>query len=322
MQRSWVCYALFRKWIQPTGHLSFQLVSKGHAKPDPEKTGISPTGRCLMISNSTVARVGLAALWWVLFTAAAPAAAGPSVLLLWDERGPQTAALEKALTESGIRVTFSQTNETGYDGTNPSLAGIDVVVHLNGTTYGFEMTQAGQKALERFVRDGGGYIHHEWNAYQLSEGQMTWMRNLILFDRTSGYSGRIIIERLEGMASHPVVWEIPPKFEINGGCNIGKLHVFEEEPAQVLAVDQNGNDAIAVREFGLGRIVGFHHGGNWAHGADAILDKREARRLFIDAVLWAHGCSPTFAKGARKQVCDKIAAKRVEAPPQEPVKPK
>jgi hypothetical protein len=143
-------------------------------------------------------------------------------------------------------------------------------------------------------------------------GQMSAMRNLILFDRVSGYSGPMTITRLKEQASHPVVWEIPPTFQMTGGANIGHVHVFEEDPAVVLARDDRGNDAIAVREFGLGRIVGFHHGGNWNWQAagDKPLESRDARRLFVDAVLWAHGCGDFYRKGKRQAVCEQIAAKR------------
>lgn len=257
--------------------------------------------------------------------ATATALAGPKVLLLWDTQGVQTENLKHSLEANSLEVVLSQTNETGYDGTNPPLAGFDVVVHLNGTTYNAEMNPAGQKALVQFVKDGGGYIHHEWNAYQLTMNQMALMRDLILFDRTSGYSGKIVVTRLKGQNMHPVVWEIPPGFEMNGGCNIGKAHKFEQNPVTVLAADQNGNDAIAVRDFGLGRIVGFHHGGNWGWSGEQLMKKREARRLFVDAVMWAHGCGPAFAKGERKQVCAQIAKLRAsripaEAPLKVPVK--
>ena len=253
----------------------------------------------------TAALIVLPALFALL--AVQEAWAGPKVLLLWDTKGVQTEHLVQSLKANSLEVVLSDTNETGYDGTNPPLRGFDVVVHLNGTTYNAEMNPKGQAALVRLVQDGGGYIHHEWNAYQLSMNQMHTMRDLILFDRTSGHSGKIVVSRVKGQKMHPVVWEIPPSFEMHGGCNIGKVHEFAAQPATVLAVDQNGNDAIAVRYFGLGRIVGFHHGGNWGFTGEQLMQKREARRLFVDAVLWAHGCGPAFAKGERKKVCERIA---------------
>jgi hypothetical protein len=83
----------------------------------------------------------------------------------------------------------------------------------------------------------------------------------------------------------------------------------------VLARDQNGNDAIAIREYGLGRVVGFHHGGNWGNwGITAshttIFDSADARRLFVDSVRWAYGCDPKFREGRRDKMCAEISARR------------
>lgn len=81
----------------------------------------------------------------------------------------------------------------------------------------------------------------------------------------------------------------------------------------VLARDDQGNDAIAVREYQLGRIVGFHHGGNWSLMAGQNvnpLDTSEARRLIVDSVRWAYGCDPSFREGRREKLCAEIAAKR------------
>lgn len=241
------------------------------------------------------------------------ARAATRVLLLWDVKGPQTDALAESLRSAGFEVTFSVTAGPGFTGENPSLTNFDVVVHLNGTTYNDEMPEAGQRALVRFVENGGGYVHHEWNAYGLSQGRFKHLRPLILFDRDSGYSGDIVVTKVEGPASktHPVLWEVPRTFTMKGGCNVGHVHRFAEEPAQVLARDQYGNDAIAVREFAFGRIVGFHHGGNWnAGGEERLLDSREARRLFTDGVRWAFGCDPQFREGRRDKLCAKIAERR------------
>jgi hypothetical protein len=256
-------------------------------------------------------RIALLAAMMVLFTAL-PAAAGPTVLLIWDIKGPLVESLDKTLTQAGIKVVYSDTNESGWNGQNPGLDNIDVVVHLNGTTYNTEMPKPGQRALVDFVKAGGGYIHHEWNSYQLGLRQMTAMREIILFDRTSGYAGDIIITRTEQTSDiHPVTWEVPPSFTMRGSCNIGKAHVFKENPVVVLAQDQNGNDAIAVRELALGRVVGFHHGGNWEHATQGqILASREARQLFVDAVRWSHGCGKYFRKGLRDGICKQIEARK------------
>ena len=250
------------------------------------------------------------ALLVVLFLAPA-ALAGPRVLILWDVRNEQTRALATSLTNSGAEVVFSDTSGPGFNGDNPSLKTFDVVVHLNGTTWQSDMPLSGQRALVRFVENGGGYLHHEWNAYQLSVGQLQALRPLILFDRSSGYSGDIQLQRVESAKVHPVIWEVPKTFSMTGGCNVGHVHVFDEEPSVVLARDAQGNDAIAVREHGFGRIVGFHHGGNWSYSVPgALMNSNEARRMFVDGVRWAYGCDPTFREGRREKMCVEIAKRK------------
>ncbi len=234
--------------------------------------------------------------------------AAPRVLLIWDVKSQQTEALANALRSGGYEVVYSDTDETLYNGKNPALTGFDVVVHLNGTTFETEMNVAGQRAIVEFVRHGGGYIGHEWNAYEISNGRMLKMRDLVLFDRDSGYMGPITIKKSLQATAHPVVWEVPTTFTMAGSSNIGHVHKFAEDPAMVLATDQNGNDAIAVC-FDLGRVVNFHHGGNW-QGAATIFDSNEARRLFVDSVRWAYGCDPHFREGRRDEMCKQITALR------------
>ncbi|MFT3711897.1 MAG: hypothetical protein QM817_30015 [Archangium sp.] len=161
----------------------------------------------------------------------------PRVLLLWDVQNEQTEALAKSLRTSGAEVVLSDTPGPGFNGENPPLANFDVVVHLNGTTYMTDMNPAGQRALVSFVERGGGYVHHEWNAYMLSVHMFVGLRELILFDRTSGYGpGAVTVTKVPTeKQQHPVIWEIPKSFTMNGASNIGFAHKFAEYPVQVLA---------------------------------------------------------------------------------------
>lgn len=248
----------------------------------------------------------------LLLLCAGSAFASPRVLLLWDVKNAQTEALAQSLRTSGDEVVYSETNGPGFTGDNPPLAGFDVVVHLNGTTFASDMPLSGQRALVRFVQSGGGYVHHEWNAYQLTMGQLQLLRPIILFDRTSGFGpGTLTITKVKSDKGHPVIWEIPTTFSMQGASNIGKAHVFDTFPSVVLAKDQAGNDAIAIRELELGRVVGFHHGGNW--NGMTLLDSGEARRLFVDGVHWAWGCDPNVKDPAREKNCAGIAALRQRA---------
>ena len=218
------------------------------------------------------------------------ALAQADVLLIWDEYSADTMALETALISAGHSVTLSDTTETDYDGTNPSPTGFDVVVHLNGMTHATDMDTGGQNALVTFVQAGGGFIHTEWNAYEFMYGRMAYMEDLTLFERDSGQEGSITVDVDPNQASHPVVANVPLQFTLTGGQNEGYARTFGVDPVQVLATDQDGYDAIAVREWGAGRIVGFHHAGNY--GGYGTLTYADVQQLYIDAVTWA-GQVPT-----------------------------
>ena len=56
--------------------------------------------------------------------------------------------------------------------------------------------------------------------------------------------------------------------------------------------DNGGNDAVAVRQYGAGRIVGFNHAGNYA-ASDNTLSNSNIQQLYIDAVKWAAGTGST-----------------------------
>ena len=110
-----------------------------------------------------------------------------SVLIIYDTTGGDTATLKTALEGEGHTVTYSSTSESSYNGSNPSPSSYDVVIHLNGTTYSSEMPSAGQAALLAYVSGGGGFIHGEWNAYQIdSRSEMSTMEPITLLKRTSG----------------------------------------------------------------------------------------------------------------------------------------
>jgi hypothetical protein len=217
-----------------------------------------------------------------------------SVLLIWDVLNANTTSLQNALEAAGIAVELSATSETGYDGTNPGLDGFSAVIHLNGTTYDSQMPVGGQTALVQFVQDGGGYLGSEWNAFEISQGRMAAMRDLVLFDRVDqGLVGLNTWEIVPAQADHPLLVNIPPSFSFHAAVNFGPVHVFAVEPSTVLMRDPSGHDAVAVREFGNGRIVGFEHAGNYNEGTNSLgtLLDPNVQQLYIDGVLWAAGGS-------------------------------
>ncbi len=211
-----------------------------------------------------------------------------SVLILWDVNNTHTQSLATALTNAGMHVTLSATSEWQYDGTNPSPSGFDAVIHLNGETYSNDMPVAGQQALVNFVQNGGAYLQGEWDAFEYQFGRMQLMRDLILFDRVSGVFQSLTFSDVAAQSTHPVLANVPASFTLTTGANIGPIHTFASNPATVLMTDNLGSDAVAVRQFGSGRIVGFNHAGNYA-GAVTLSDAN-IQQLYIDAIRWAGNC--------------------------------
>jgi hypothetical protein len=216
-------------------------------------------------------------------------ASSQQVLLVYDTTSACTPNLNTALTNAGMSVTMSTTDETAYNGTNPSPASFDAVVHLNGVSsaYGTDMPTSGQTALVSYVQNGGAFVAAEWNSYEYGLGRMQSMRDLILIDRSTGNNGARTITKVSGQETHPIGASLPNSYSFSGGYNVGDAHTFTSDPSTVLATDEDGNDAVVVREFGQGRVVNFHHGGNYDPSSYSTLCDANVLQLFVDAVDWA-----------------------------------
>jgi hypothetical protein len=237
-----------------------------------------------MMNRRTPLAVGLCA--FLALSATASTASAQQVLLIWDTNAGCTPQLKSALEAAGMTVTLSQTSEDAYNGANPSPNAFDAVIHLNGTTYDTDMPAAGQAALVNYVENiGGGFIHTEWNAYELDRSaHMQAMTNLTLFVREDVSNGTGIYTVVPGQESHPVLDGLPATFDVSGVGNGGPMRVFAQSPATLLMTD--GTYAtVAVREWMAGRIVGFAHAGNYAN--QVTLCDADTQRLFVNAVNWA-----------------------------------
>lgn len=190
-----------------------------------------------------------------------------NVLIIYDNStaNPQNIALSDALAFEGYSVSFSAVNESSWDNTNPSLTGFDAVIHMNGTTYETEMPVAGQLALKDFVENNNGlYVGFSWSEYQVDDlSQMQSMIDLVLFTRLSG-TEPIVCEHVTvpGQESHPVLTNVSSPFSITAGGNLGPIRTFTSDPSEVL-MTHGSNDAVALRHFGNGHILGFSNAGNY-----------------------------------------------------------
>ena len=206
------------------------------------------------------------------------------VLIIYDVTSAGTPALQTALAGAGHNVTLSATSETAYTGSNPSPYAFDAVVHLNGTTHATGMPSAGQAALVGYVQNGGGFIHFEWNAYEVDDrGTMTAMTDLTLLRRT-GASGGSTFTTVPAQAGHRVMAGLGLTFSISHTGNSGPARTFATDPVTVLATE-GANAGVAVREYQAGRVVGFQPAANYT-GA-ATLQGAAMQQLVINAVAWA-----------------------------------
>jgi hypothetical protein len=208
------------------------------------------------------------------------------VLVIWDVADLGTPELVQALEDAGLNVTLSDTDENSFDGSNPSLSNFDAVVHLNGTTYSGNMVESGQQALVDFVNDGGGYVHTEWNAYEVSDTSgATTLASIQLLARDSGASQGP--KDYTVTLTHPVVANVPTTFTTTGYCsgNIGSA----TNGGMVLATTPEYGDAVVVTEIGDGRVVGFAHSANFSNSSDTdvlCLSDAYLLQMMVDAVSW------------------------------------
>ncbi len=210
-----------------------------------------------------------------------------NVLILWDNLGSHVTAVQTTLQNAGMNVYVSPISESLFDGTSPSLSGVDVIVHFNQTTFNQEMPVAGQLAIKDFVENQrGGYIHSEFMTYATRNlGMYQSMQDLVLFDRSSTLTsfGTITYTKVAAQASHDVCSTLPASYSFTHlALNVGPLHAFATDPATVIFTDNLGSAAVAVRKFGNGRILGFNH------GPFADMTDLNLKQLWINAIEWAN----------------------------------
>lgn len=211
---------------------------------------------------------------------------GQSCLIIYDANNSNTSALVTALQNAGITVTLSSTAATGYIGTNPSPAGFDAVIHLNGTTG--SIPTSGQNALVNYVQNLGGiFISGEWNTFQYGSGGLANMRDLLLFTNYSGYCGTTMTyTTVSGKSGHPLLAGMSSSFTMNTCGTNSPLFTFSSQPSEALMTDNNSRPAVAVRPFGTGQVVGFNFTtGTW--GSSSVLTNTNVQQLYINAIRMA-----------------------------------
>jgi hypothetical protein len=225
---------------------------------------------------------------------------GPSVLVLADTDVVSTNALTTSLANSGAQVTVRPGPEYTWDGSNPSLDGFDVVVHLNGSSYEAGLPVEAQNALVSFVSNGGGYVGAKWNGQEYQPN----MDDLTLQgfggdpagpERSCGHC-QITYEAEAVGAGHPMLAGLPASFTFTAdGHDAGPQIAFASNPSTVLMRVPSGGAAVLVREIGAGRIVNFSIAPNYYFDDQGsiqdpvTLQDPNIQLLYLNAVNWASG---------------------------------
>ncbi len=151
------------------------------------------------------------------------------------------------------------------------------------------MPVAGQTALVSYVQNGGCFIGHSWNTYDFDYyGKLQYMRDLILMTFNGSNYGNITISPYSPNSTHPILNGIPNSISFTAGWNIGGLRSFNVNPSTLLMQDANGNAALAVRNFGNGKVVCFHHAGNWI-GTGNVFQNTDMQHIYSNIISWAGG---------------------------------
>jgi hypothetical protein len=218
-----------------------------------------------------------------------------NVLILADANTAGTTALVNALTAAGNTVTLRPPPEYTWDGTNPPLAGFNVVIHLDGATFANPLPIAAQNALTAFVANGGGFIGSQWNGFEQVQGQQVNMTDLVLQlwpGPLNCGNCNITYSVVAGQQNHPVLAGVPSSFTFFADGNSDFAQVpFAVNPSTVLMQTQAQGPGVLVRQFGSGRVVNFSHAANYLQSGSTgvTLQDPNIQRLYINAVAWSAG---------------------------------
>jgi hypothetical protein len=283
---------------EPTAPIKAQPLVASHG-PHP-RAKLAPASLAVASSRPAKALVSLKAS--PSFGVGQVAGEGPSVLILADTDVVATSALAATLADSGVQVTVRPGPEYTWDGTNPSLNGFDVVIHLNGATYDYPLSSDAQGALAAFVQSGGGFVGSQWNGYEPQPNLDELTLQSAGFDPNGpeqNCSGcTVTYERLPAGAGHPVLAGLPASFAIPAdGHDAGPAKDFATPLMQV----STGGPAVLVRDFGSGRVVGFSFAPNYPWDDQGqlhdllTLQDPNVQHLYLNAVRWAAGSGVVVA---------------------------
>jgi hypothetical protein len=186
----------------------------------------------------------------------------------------------EALEAAGHEVTFAG-HYAEWDGMNPSPEGHDVILFLEGRSYGQPLLPAASGAILDYVRRGGGLIRTEWGAWSAPyKEEPEPVDDLLPVAALPGgdydYASRWKAEK----SRHPLTFGLPETGWTDGA---GYTYLEPRRGAKVVLM---GNEVVPMltwdREW-RGRVVHLNH--DMTYWTDEV--SRQALDLLLNAVEFA-----------------------------------
>lgn len=208
---------------------------------------------------------------------------GGPLFIIGDKTKEDIQLLKTFLVSEGVEVTISSGLQSQFKGTE-NLDAFSAVLHLIGNDYVEDMPEAGQQALMAFVNSGGTYIGTQWAGYMIRQrSAFAKMRDLVLIDYTSATDIPLVLSLVTEKRSHPLLDGIDTMISVNQYGAPG-LFRFTSNPSVTLMKDAAGVAAVAVRELGIGKIVGFAFTPTFDNYI--CFDQKPVQRLILNAINW------------------------------------
>lgn len=182
------------------------------------------------------------------------AASGLTALVLDD--GGSLDQVADALEEAGHAVIEGPMFDT-WDGTNPGLDGVDVVVFLQGAIdEDLLLPPEGDAALLGFVTSGGGLIRTEKAAFFADSGNNMAVDDGLPVSYDQGFQTGANWESLE--RDHPLLTDLPNAW--NDDAAYAVVEPMDEAPVEVV-MDSNpgGVPMVSYRDDLGGRVIHLNH---------------------------------------------------------------
>jgi len=212
---------------------------------------------------------------------ASAAAAAPRVLVLGD--AGSEGQVMRALRSAGHDVVFGGFHND-WDGVDPDVNDFDVVVYLDGYSYGYGLQPAADAAVAAFVAAGGGLVITEWSAYDVNGGYMS-----------PGVAALMPVTSPEGNYDYGSDWIVPdrthrlaawlPEQWVDAA---GFVYVVAHASATVVIENSSGNPMLTYRTDTGGTVVHVNH--ELTYTTERM--HRYALQVLVNAVEFAHSPIP------------------------------